>query len=515
MVEAEKLGPYDSLTAKQLKSLVRRKFVTCRGAFAAEATKEEMLEVLKTCKTDEVLRKFYARKTGAPAGVPNGDTSAKDAVKLPSMKALRMTREALRKVNEHGRSDLEVVANNGDALTEGVAGENPPADGKSHWNDSGDVAADVAGEITKVLSAVSQLSPVAAKEIRNRMRVADEARKELAEVRKQLGQMTQTAMEQNLDLEAGEKVSVAGLDMPVVMAKDHPAWAYVPPLDQHYDFDAWLAKREAGGEVFRQDIKDLMRILMADFRVLLVGPPSVGKTSVIEQIAARCQWGVCRFNGSRDVTVMDFVGTYEAHNGATHWVDGPLPRAMREGMILLVDEIDHMPAECTSILHSALEPGGKLVITSNGGEVVEPHDNFRIVATSNTAGFGDETGLHPNAKVQDAALLSRFEVVLHPIWMSIKKEADLLAKATGLDANKAKLVAKLASDTRSAVDAGNLLHPVTLRQTLAWAKAASRVGFETAFALTVLNKAHEHDISTLKEIAQRHFGADLNAIKEG
>ncbi|MFP3786240.1 AAA family ATPase, partial [Burkholderia sp. SIMBA_024] len=121
--------------------------------------------------------------------------------------------------------------------------------------------------------------------------------------------------------------------------------------------------------------------------------------------------GWMRFNGNRDVTQMDFIGQWVARNGSTVFEHGPLPLAMKEGRVLILDEFDHMPAECSSIMHSVMEPGGKLVISTNGGEVITPHPNFRIVATANTIGHGDEHGQHPAAQVQDAAMRSRFDLI--------------------------------------------------------------------------------------------------------
>jgi cobaltochelatase CobS len=185
---------------------------------------------------------------------------------------------------------------------------------------------------------------------------------------------------------------------------------------------------------------------------------------------------------------------------------------MKEGHLLILDEVDHMPAECSSVMHSVMEPGGKLVLTSKGGEVISPHPNFRVVGTANTAGFGDDTGLHPNAQVQDFAFLSRFDCVFRVSWMGAADERDLLVKATGVRKADAELIVRIASDTRRAMENGDLMYPVTLRQTLAWAQTSQVCELSTGFALAVLNKLPDHDVAAVAEIAQRHFGDKLGGV---
>ncbi len=303
----------------------------------------------------------------------------------------------------------------------------------------------------------------------------------------------------------GGKIKIADVLCPII----NPGHAAVPAIDKDYRFDYWIARRKCGHILFEQEAKDLVKLLTADYRCLLCGPPSVGKTSAVEQFAARCSWPTTRFNGNRDVTMQDFVGTYEARDGATVWVDGPLPTAMKNGHILILDEVDHMPAECSSALHSVLEKRGKLTIVANGGEVVSPHANFRIAATANTAGFGDESGLHPNAQVQDAALLSRFDVVFRVDWLETAAERDLLRRRTGIGKKDAELIVKMANDTRQASQEGSIMYPIDMRQTAAWAAVTVSSDIGTGLSLTVLNKIPNQDVAAVAEIAQRYLAERL------
>lgn len=463
---------YSELGVVELRKLMRERFPVTRGAFAAQATREDCVRVLSgQLIADEAVRQWHQGLAGLPSAVDSSGAS-REVPPVPTP-------------------------------PEGVAGDNPPPDGKPYASTP---PSDAGMEATgRILEAVRTLNPGVAAYFEQLIvaeaeRAADE--------------------KPTNDLVATDgKVSFVGVEAPVILDMEAQAGtveaASVPTLDPHFRFEYWNARHQCGPTVFQQKAGDLVKMILADKRIMLVGPPASGKTSVVTQFAAACRWPLTRFNGNRDVTVQDFVGTYEARNGSTVWVDGPLPRAMKGGHILVLDEVDHMPAECTSILHSAMEPGGKLLITSNGGELVSPHKNFRIVGTSNTGGFGDDTGLHPNAKVQDFAFLSRFDCVFRVNWMDERHERKLLIKATGIKEDLAALLVKVARDTRKAAENGDLSYPITLRQTLAWAACSMTCDVATGFAIAVLNKLPEQDVGAVAEIAQRHLGERLGTLTVG
>lgn len=307
-------------------------------------------------------------------------------------------------------------------------------------------------------------------------------------------------------------VTVSGRSLPKI---DPPAEAepWVPDAAVVAGFvpDAWVSRFDLPGGTQQAEISigETGEYVVGDERVLLHGPPGCGKTKGVEFLAHAMNWPLTRFNGGRDTTLDDFVGMWEARDGKTEWIDGPLPRAMKGGHILLVDEVDHLPAEVSSCLQSVLEHGGKFVNTRHQGEVIKPHPNFRIVGTANTLGQGDTTGMHGAAQVQDDAFLSRWDIVLHVAWVSEGQEAKLLQSA-GMSKQQAKLAAAWASSMRSSADRGEVSSTVSLRQTMAWARLAQSMGFQVACAATILNRVGETDRGAFSETLQRHFGDKMN-----
>lgn len=312
----------------------------------------------------------------------------------------------------------------------------------------------------------------------------------------------------------GKKVKIAGVEFDSIGSTTH-----VPKINQGYRFDAWSAETKVGSQKFKHDAGDVLTLLVAGERLWLGGPPGVGKTSIIEQFCARIGWGFIRVQGDKDFMKEDMLGENTATNGSIEYVYGLLAVAMKHGYVFVCDEITYFPAAVKTVLNPVLEPGGKLVLPGNGGEIIEPHPNFRIIATDNRFGHGDDTGLFPNSQVQDAALLSRWDHTFCVTWMTPNQERDLLVKVTGIEKDIAELIAKVANDTRDAADAGKLLYPLTLRHTLSWAKGAmllkDRCGEKAlalSFASACINKVPASDQVVIAEQAQRHFGDKLGKI---
>ena len=147
--------------------------------------------------------------------------------------------------------------------------------------------------------------------------------------------------------------------------------------------------------------------ILAGDHQLLFGPTGVGKTSLVLQIAARIKQPVVRVNLNGQVSVSDLVGSIGLSKDGTVWNDGALPRAMRNGYWLVLDEIDFGPPDVLSLLYPVLEAKPRLCLKEHNGEVVEAHPNFRVFATGNSIG-GDRDGVYVGTQPINAALLNRF-----------------------------------------------------------------------------------------------------------
>ena len=170
--------------------------------------------------------------------------------------------------------------------------------------------------------------------------------------------------------------------------------AYTPTLNPHY--------------MFHEASRDIIVWLMNPADPLYVfGPVGCGKTSCITQLAARLNYPVLEVTGHGRLEFADLTGHLAVKNGSMTYEYGPLALAMRYGGICMVNEIDLTSPEVAAGLNTVLD-GSPLCIAENGGELIAPHPMFRFVATANTNGGGDDTGLYQGANRQNIAWLDRF-----------------------------------------------------------------------------------------------------------
>lgn len=163
--------------------------------------------------------------------------------------------------------------------------------------------------------------------------------------------------------------------------------------------------------IFHESVRDLIVWFCASNEPLYIfGPPSVGKTSGIKQIAVRLNYPVFEITGHGRLEFADMVGHLAVHQGTMAFEYGPLALAMRYGGLLLLNEIDLTPPEVLAGLNTVLD-GSPLCISENGGELIQPHPMFRFVATANTNGGGDLTGMYQGTQRQNLAWLDRFMLV--------------------------------------------------------------------------------------------------------
>ncbi|WP_095158177.1 AAA family ATPase [Pseudomonas sp. Irchel 3E13] len=223
---------------------------------------------------------------------------------------------------------------------------------------------------------------------------------------------------------------------------DHDLMDLVPSLNPHYFFRTHL----------RMPVMNFLYSPGGD-ALSLVGPTGSGKTSLLEQIAARLNWPFRKVSAHSRMEIPELVGSIGLEcdlatgDQRTVFRYGPLAKAMREGAIFVLDEADVLDPAVFAGLNAVLE-GGALVLAENGGEVIYPHPNFRAVITSNTRGQGDEHGLHGGTMAQNIATWDRYRMLEVP-YLS-KQEEMLIMTSTMPKVDKVILekMVDIANDVR-------------------------------------------------------------------
>lgn len=293
---------------------------------------------------------------------------------------------------------------------------------------------------------------------------------------------------------------------------DVPVWTWdgvhphVPAVDPHYVFRPF----------------ELMRVLygiVANKRVYLHGHTGTGKTTLIEQVAARLGYAFMRLNFDSEISRMDLIGrdTLISEGGTTvsRFVDGILPQMMQSPCIGCFDELDFVRPDIAYVMQRMLE-GDSLVITEDGGRVVKPHPMFRAFATGNTVGQGDEHGMYQGARVQSTALLDRFSV-----WQRIDylKPEDRLAliknRVPALNDEMSGKLNAYITEHLQAFTTSKVLQPLSPRGFLGLAEAlvffmgvlpSKKDAVQQALESTILDRASVQDRVVLKGLADRVFG---------
>jgi cobaltochelatase CobS len=254
--------------------------------------------------------------------------------------------------------------------------------------------------------------------------------------------------------------------------------------------------------------------------VLVQGYHGTGKSTHIEQVAARLNWPCVRINLDGHVSRIDLIGrdAIAVRDGRqiTEFREGILPWALRRAVALVLDEYDAGRPDVMFVLQRVLEVEGKLTLLDQN-RVLDPHPAFRVFATANTVGLGDASGLYYGTQPINQGQMDRWQIVASLNYLPAPTELGIvLARVRAFDTSAGReLVSRmitLAGLTRAAFIAGELATVMSPRTVINWAENVQIFGnAERAFRLTFLNKCDEAERTTVAELYQRCFGIELES----
>jgi len=253
-------------------------------------------------------------------------------------------------------------------------------------------------------------------------------------------------------------------------------------------------------------------------RVMIQGYHGTGKSTHIEQVAARLNWPCLRINLDSHVSRIDLVGkdaiVLRDGKQVTEFREGILPHALQSNTALVFDEYDAGRPDVMFVIQRILEVSGKLTLLDQS-KVIRPHPAFRLFSTTNTIGLGDTSGLYHGTQQINQGQMDRWSIVATLNYLPHDDEVNIvLAKAQSYcDDDGRVLVDKMvrvADLTRNAFMNGDLSTVMSPRTVITWAENSeifNDIGF--AFQLTFLNKCDELERGLVAEFYQRCFGEEL------
>ncbi|MEM5502597.1 cobaltochelatase subunit CobS [Ahrensia kielensis] len=296
-----------------------------------------------------------------------------------------------------------------------------------------------------------------------------------------------------------------GIDVDLEVPAYTTANSYVPEVDEGYVFD-----------------KPTTLAILAGFahnrRVMVSGYHGTGKSTHIEQVAARLNWPCVRINLDSHVSRIDLVGkdaiVLQDGKQVTEFKDGILPWAYQNNVALVFDEYDAGRPDVMFVIQRVLESSGRLTLLDQS-RVIQPHPAFRLFATANTVGLGDTTGLYHGTQQINQAQMDRWSIVTTLNYLPHDQEVEIiLSKAPQYRNEKGRetvsSMVRLADLTRNAFIAGDLSTVMSPRTVITWSENTAIFNdIGMAFRLTFLNKCDDLERTLVAEFYQRCFGEEL------
>ncbi|MHB1302550.1 MAG: cobaltochelatase subunit CobS [Acidiphilium sp.] len=281
---------------------------------------------------------------------------------------------------------------------------------------------------------------------------------------------------------------------------------HVPEIDDTYRFD-------------RETTLAILAGFALNRRVMIQGYHGTGKSTHIEQVAARLNWPCIRVNLDSHISRIDLIGkdaiVLKEGKQVTEFREGLLPWALQHPCALVFDEYDAGRPDVMFVIQRVLEVEGKLTLLDQN-RVIRPHPAFRLFSTANTVGLGDTTGLYHGTQQINQGQMDRWNIVATLNYLPHAQEVSIVLAKLGADASDAatrkeiESMVALADLTRAGFINGDISTVMSPRTVITWAENA-RIFDDVAFAfrLTFLNKCDEAERGTVAEYYQRCFNGEI------
>ena len=313
-----------------------------------------------------------------------------------------------------------------------------------------------------------------------------------------------------LDTESGTKLAepdkevsvreVFGIDIDMTVPAFSKADERVPDLDESYVFDPDTTLAILAGFAFNR-------------RVMIQGYHGTGKSTHIEQVAARLNWPCIRINLDAHISRIDLIGrdAIVLRDGlqVTEFREGLLPWALQHPVALVFDEYDAGRPDVMFVIQRVLETEGKLTLLDQN-RVIRPNPYFRLFATANTVGLGDTSGLYHGTQAINQGQMDRWNIVVGLNYLPEETEREIVGAKTKLGEKVVADMIRVAELSRQGFINGDISTVMSPRTVITWAQNTEifgDVGF--AFRLSFLNKCDESERMLVAEYYQRVFGEEL------
>ena len=297
-----------------------------------------------------------------------------------------------------------------------------------------------------------------------------------------------------------------GIDSDLMVPGFSQRTEHVPDVDPSYQFDHETTLAICAGFAFNR-------------RVMIQGYHGTGKSTHIEQVAARLNWPCIRVNLDSHISRIDLIGkdaiVVKDGKQITEFREGILPWALQHACALVFDEYDAGRPDVMFVIQRVLEVEGKLTLLDQN-RVIRPHPSFRLFATANTVGLGDTTGLYHGTQQINQGQMDRWNIVATLNYLPHGQETAIVLAKLGIDPKDSAMkkrvesMVALADLTRAGFINGDISTVMSPRTVITWAENTrifGDVGF--AFRMTFLNKCDEAERATVAEYYQRCFNEEI------